>query len=63
MTLASLGAFVAMSATALLNSRSKRDFAEEWNENLRIKSAMPLDEKARRKGRRVKTRRGTSGAA
>jgi putative membrane protein len=63
MALASLGALVAMSATAFLNSRSKRDFADEWNESLRIKSARPLDEKARRKGRHVKTRRRTSGLA
>jgi putative membrane protein len=63
MALASLGALVAMGATAFLNSRSKRDFADEWNESLRIKSARPLDEKARRKGRHIKTRRGTSGLA
>jgi putative membrane protein len=44
MALASLGALVAMSATAFLNSRSKRDFADEWNESLRVKSAAPLSE-------------------
>jgi putative membrane protein len=46
MALASLGALVAMSATAFLNSRSRRDFAEEWNESLRVKSAAPLNENA-----------------
>ena len=44
MALASLGALITMSATAFLNARSKRDFAEEWNESLRIKSAAPLNE-------------------
>ena len=44
MALASLGALVAMSATAFLNSRSRRDFAKEWNESLRVKSAVPLNE-------------------
>jgi len=39
MALASLGALIAMSATAFLNSRTRRDFAEEWNESLRIKRA------------------------
>jgi putative membrane protein len=46
MALASLGALIAMSATAFLNSRSRRDFAEEWNESLRVKSAAPLNENA-----------------
>jgi putative membrane protein len=44
MALASLGALLAMSATATINSRSKRDFAYEWIESLRIKSATPLNE-------------------
>ena len=44
MALASLGALIAMSATAFVNSRSKRDFAGEWNESLRIKSKAPLNE-------------------
>lgn len=38
MALASLGALVCMSVTAFINSRSKRDFAYEWAESLRIKS-------------------------
>jgi putative membrane protein len=46
MALASLGALVAMSATAFVNSRSRRDFAGEWNESLRVKSAAPLREAA-----------------
>jgi putative membrane protein len=48
MALASLGALIAMSVVALINSRIKRDFAREWNESLRIKSAPPLGEMALR---------------
>ena len=48
MALASLGALIAMCVVALINSRSKRDFAREWNESLRIKSARPLGEMALR---------------
>jgi putative membrane protein len=44
MALASLGALIAMSVVALINSRIKRDFAWEWNESLRIKSTQPLGE-------------------
>jgi putative membrane protein len=44
MALASLGALIAMSLTAWLNSRVKRDFAYEWIESLRVKSKEPLDE-------------------
>jgi putative membrane protein len=44
MALASLGALLAMSVTAFVNSRSKRDFAYEWIESLQIKSATPLNE-------------------
>jgi putative membrane protein len=44
MALASLGALIAMSVVALINSRIKRDFALEWNESLRIKSTQPLGE-------------------
>jgi len=46
MALASLGALIAMCVVALINSRIKRDFAIEWNESLRIKSARPLGEMA-----------------
>lgn len=44
MALASLGALVAMSVTAFINSRVNRDFAREWNESLRIKSRQPWGE-------------------
>jgi putative membrane protein len=44
MALASLGALLAMSMTAWINSHVKRDFAQEWIESLRIKSPAPLDE-------------------
>jgi hypothetical protein len=43
-----------MSATAVLNWRSRRDFAGEWNESLRVKSAAPLHEAAPVAGKRVK---------
>jgi putative membrane protein len=52
MALASLGALVAMSATAFVNSRSRRDFADEWNESLRVKSAAPLHETAVKRAKR-----------
>jgi putative membrane protein len=58
MALASLGALIAMSATAFLNSRARRDFADEWNESLRVKSAVPLGEKAHAAGK--KPQRGRS---
>ncbi|HKE94485.1 MAG TPA: DUF2238 domain-containing protein [Povalibacter sp.] len=48
MALASLGALIAMCVVAFVNSRIKRDFALEWNESLRIKSAQPLGEMALR---------------
>lgn len=46
MALASLGGLLAMSVTAFVNSRIKRDFAFEWNESLRVKSNEPLGEVA-----------------
>jgi putative membrane protein len=52
MALASLGALIAMSATAFVNSRSRRDFADEWNESLRVKSAAPLHEPAVKRAKR-----------
>ena len=60
MALASLGALIAMSATAFLNSRSRRDFADEWNESLRVKRAAPLHEAAPaavKRAKRAKRRR------
>jgi putative membrane protein len=58
MALASVGALAAMATTALLNSRSKRDFAAEWNESLRIKSVRPLNEDARVTKRKPQRRKG-----
>lgn len=46
MALASLGALLAMTATALINRSFQRDFAREWNESLRVKSSKPLGEEA-----------------
>jgi putative membrane protein len=46
MALASLGALIAMSVTAAINARLKRDFAHEWVESLRVKRATPLGEVA-----------------
>ena len=46
MALASLGALIAMSVTAFINARIKRDFAYEWIESLRVKSPEPLGEEA-----------------
>lgn len=46
MALASLGALVAMLATAGLNAWLQRDFAAEWAESLRIKGRHPLGENA-----------------
>lgn len=42
MALAALGALIAMLVTALVNVRSQRDFAREWNESLRVKHPEPL---------------------
>jgi putative membrane protein len=44
MALASLGALISMCVLAGINARSKRDFALEWNESLRIKDAKPAGE-------------------
>lgn len=44
MSLAALGALIAMLITALLNVRLQRDFAREWNESLRVKHPAPLGE-------------------
>jgi putative membrane protein len=46
MALASLGALLAMSATASINWRLQRDFAREWWLSLGIKSNQPLGEEA-----------------
>ena len=44
MALASLGALVAMIATACVNARFDRDFTREWRESLRVKHPAPLGE-------------------
>ncbi len=44
MALASIGALIAMSVTALLNIYWQRDFAKEWNDSLEIKHNRPLGE-------------------
>ncbi len=44
MALASLGAFIAMCVTALINWRLQRDFAREWVESFRVKHKAPLGE-------------------
>ena len=44
MALASLGGLVAMCITAAFNWRTKRDFAYEWVESLRVKIAEPPGE-------------------
>ena len=46
MALASLGALIAMTITALVNRRMQRDFAAEWAESIRIKRRKPLGEEA-----------------
>lgn len=46
MTLAALGALVAMAATATVNYLLQRDFTREWVESLRVKRAEPLGEQA-----------------
>jgi putative membrane protein len=44
MALASLGALIAMTITALINIHVQRDFAREWNDSLKIKRNQPLGE-------------------
>jgi len=46
MTLASLGALIAMCVTAAINWRLQRDFAREWAESLSVKGLQPLGEEA-----------------
>jgi putative membrane protein len=41
MALATLGALISMCITAFVNSRTKRDFAYEWIESLRVKIPEP----------------------
>ena len=44
MALASLGALLAMGATAVLNIWLQRDFAREWADSLRVKDPQPYGE-------------------
>ena len=46
MSLATVGAILAMLVTAVINWRSQRDFAREWAESLRVKRRAPLGEDA-----------------
>jgi putative membrane protein len=46
MALASLGALISMTVTALINRRMQRDFAAEWAESIRVKRRNPLGEEA-----------------
>lgn len=54
MALASLGALLAMSATAAINIRLQRDFVAEWVDSLRVKRRRPLGENVIRRTRRVR---------
>jgi putative membrane protein len=61
MSLASLGAVVAMTATAAINVSLHRDFAADWAESLRVKGRRPLGENAiRQMLRRLRAGRGSS---
>lgn len=44
MALASLGALFAMAATAAINARLQRDFAQDWLDSLRVKHKRPFGE-------------------
>jgi putative membrane protein len=46
MAMATLGAVIAMSVTALVNAAIQRDFAREWSESLVVKDRRPLGEVA-----------------
>ncbi len=43
MALAALGALLAVSLIVLINARTRRDFAAEWADSLRIKHKKPLE--------------------
>ncbi|NOT30234.1 MAG: DUF2238 domain-containing protein [Planctomycetes bacterium] len=55
MALASLGALIAMTVTALVSRHLDRDFAREWSESLRVKHSRPLGEEEAERLRRSKT--------
>jgi putative membrane protein len=48
MALASIGALLAMTITAMVNRHMQRDFAREWAESIRVKRKQPLGEEALR---------------
>jgi putative membrane protein len=52
MLMATLGALLAMTITALINIRLRRDFAREWAESLRVKHPKPLGEEGIKRLRR-----------
>ena len=44
MSLATVGALIAMGVTAFININLQKDFAREWSESLRVKRQKPLGE-------------------
>jgi len=46
MALASLGALISMTITALINRQMQRDFAREWADSISVKRRKPLGEEA-----------------
>ena len=46
MALASLGALISMTVTALINRQLQRDFAREWADSISVKRRKPLGEEA-----------------
>ena len=44
MALASLGALITLTIVASIHKANHRDFAREWNESLRVKNPLPLNE-------------------
>jgi putative membrane protein len=46
MWMATLGALISMTVTAVINVRLQKDFAREWTESLRVKQTEPLGEDA-----------------
>lgn len=60
MSLASLGALIAMTITAAVNYNTQRDFAAEWADSLRVKHRHPLGENALKWWRQRRPRRARS---
>jgi len=59
MALASLGALIAMVATAVVNAILQRDFASEWVDSLRVRHPQPLGEVELRSRRTAAGRSGS----